>query len=112
MKKLILAGSAILISLTSFVNIDSSIPNQENSVQLSVAQQTHADGVMMKDGTMKLIKSGKVTPMTEEITMSNGTSVLTDGTIIKKDKTRMMMQEGQHMDMAGIITVMKDSKGQ
>ncbi len=110
MKKLILACSAILITLTSFVNNDSSVRKQENSIQLSTAQQAHPDGVMMTDGTMKLIKSGLVTPMTVEITMSNGTSVLTDGTIIKKDKTRMMMQEGQHIDMAGIITEMKKSK--
>jgi hypothetical protein len=112
MKKSILVGSAaILISMASLAQINEPGLNRMDTVKIDHPQQTHPDGVMMTDATMKLVKEGKVTPMTEEITMSNGTTVLVDGTIVLQDKTRTTLKEGQHMDMNGAITEIKDSKG-
>lgn len=34
----------------------------------------------------------------------NGSKVMSDGIIVKKDGTKMIMKERQHMDMSGNIT--------
>lgn len=109
MKKLTFIISAILISLASFAQSDTLRPEPIDTVRLDINDKNHPDGVMMTSGTMKLVKSGVVTPMEKDIVMSNGTTVQPDGTIIKKDNSRMMLLEGQHMDMAGKISVIKDT---
>ena len=54
------------------------------------------DGVMMKDGKMMMMKDGKPAgQMTKEMTMSNGTKVMTDGKMMMKDGGQMMMKDGQ-----------------
>jgi hypothetical protein len=109
MKKSILVGSAaLLISMASFAQNDLAGKDLRDTVKIENTVQSHPDGVMMTEGTMKLVKNEVVTPMEAEITMSNGTTVSVDGTIITKDKTQTKMKEGQHMDMNGVITEMKD----
>ena len=44
------------------------------------------DGVMMKDGKMMMMMGGKATgPMDKELTMSDGTMVKPDGSMMMKD---------------------------
>ena len=38
------------------------------------------NGCTMKDGKMMMMKGGKMTPMTETMTMSDGSVCMTDGT--------------------------------
>jgi len=60
------------------------------------------DGVMMKDGKMMMMKGGKPSgPMDKEMTMSNGTKVKPDGSMMMKDGKTMMMKDGQTMTMDG-----------
>ena len=59
------------------------------------------DHVMMKNGQMKMVKNGKDMPMDKEMTMGNGTKVMTDGMCTKKDGTTMTMKNGDMMDMDG-----------
>lgn len=61
------------------------------------------DGVMMKDGKMMMMKDGKPAgQMTKEMTMSNGTKVMPDGSMMAKDGGKMMMmKDGQMMMMDG-----------
>ena len=66
---------------------------------------TH-DCVVMKDGKMMMMHGGKMMPMTKEMTMSDGTKCLTDGTCLKKDGTKMTMTNGQCMMMDGSMTTM------
>ena len=61
-----------------------------------VAAET--DGVMMKDGKMMVMKDGKATePMTQDVTMTDGKKVTSDGTIT----TTSRMKDGQMMTMDG-----------
>jgi hypothetical protein len=63
-----------------------------------------ANGVMMHDGEMMMMKDGKATtPMEHSMTMSNGTTVMNDGTVTMKDGTKTHMKEGQMMMMDGHI---------
>ncbi len=63
-----------------------------------------SDGVIMRDGQIKLVKNGNVIPLDHTLTMSNGTVVMSNGIISHKNGTKLNLTEGQHMDMAGIIT--------
>jgi hypothetical protein len=61
-----------------------------------------SDGVMMHDGKMMMMKGGKATgPMENAMTMSNGATVMTDGTVKTKDGGETHMKEGQMMMMDG-----------
>lgn len=62
----------------------------------------------MMNGKMMMEQNGKMTMMSHDTTMANGTKVMTDGTCIKKDGTKMTMKEGQHMDMSGKMMPMKE----
>ena len=61
-----------------------------------------SDGVMMHDGKMVMMKAGKATgPMESAMAMSNGATVMTDGTVKTKDGRETRMKEGQMMMMDG-----------
>jgi hypothetical protein len=65
-----------------------------------------ADGIMMQNGRMMMMKDGKAMgPMQSDMTMSDGTKMMTDGTMMMKDGTKMNMKEGQMMMKDG--TMMK-----
>ncbi len=53
------------------------------------------DHVMMHDGKMEMSKKGKTMPMEKEMTMGNGTVVMTDGICKMKDGKTMTMKEGE-----------------
>ena len=62
------------------------------------------DGVIMQDGRMMMMKAGKpMTPMTSDLTMSDGTIMTTDGVAKRKDGTRTHLTNGQMMMMDGKI---------
>src|SRR4029453_7320964 len=59
-------------------------------------------GVMMKDGKMMMMMDGKAAgPMEHEMTMSDGTKVMTNGMVKMKDGKEMHMKDGQMMMMDG-----------
>ena len=70
----------------------------------SATRSMAKDGCMMKDGKMMMMKGGKMMPMTENMTMSDGTVCMSDGTCMKKDGTKMTMANGQCMMMDGKMT--------
>ncbi|HUO04576.1 MAG TPA: DUF6799 domain-containing protein [Candidatus Binataceae bacterium] len=62
------------------------------------------DGVMMNDGKMMLMKSGKPAgPMDHAIRMSDGTTVLPDGTIKFANGTIGRMENGEIIMMDGHV---------
>ncbi len=115
MKKMILVITAVLISLVSFSQMDSTNHMMDNNkmgngMNHQAMNKSYGDGVMMLNGKMMMEHSGKMTMMNNDTTMSNGTKVMTNGTCITKNGTKIMMKEGQHMDMSGKMMLMKDSK--
>ena len=63
------------------------------------------NGCTMKDGKMMTMQGGKMMPMTKDMTMSDGSMCMTDGTCKMKDGTTMKMKEGQCMMMDGKMTM-------
>lgn len=111
MKKVVLVFAAIAITAGAYAQADSttrkSTPrdlnnNQNQNVQNNSVDKSHPDGVMMQNGKMMKVKNGQMTSLQDpDVTMINGTKVMKDGTCIKNDGSKVMMKEGQHMDMAG-----------
>lgn len=62
------------------------------------------DGVIMQDGKMMMMKSGKaMAPMTTNMTMSNGAVVMLDGTVKLPSGQELHMKDGQMVMMDGTI---------
>ena len=60
------------------------------------------DGIMMKDGKMMMMHSGKeVSRMDRETTLRNGGKVLMTGKIVMKEGKEVQLQEGQMVMMDG-----------
>lgn len=69
-----------------------------------------SDGIMMKDGKLMITQNGKTMPMETEMTLENGTRVMTDGTYMDKNGSIMRMKNGDHMMMSGKMMPMKKDK--
>lgn len=114
MKNLILVFAAIAISAGAYAQTDSintktnqgDMNNkQKQNVQNNPVDKLYSDGVIMQNGKIMKVKNGQMTLLQEKsITMGNGTKIMSDGTCIKKDGTKMTMKEGQHMDLSGNLT--------
>lgn len=62
------------------------------------------DCCMMKDGKMMHIKSGKMEVLERDMIMKNGTKCMANGECITREGEKMMMKEGECVDMLGRIT--------
>jgi hypothetical protein len=70
------------------------------------------DCVMMENGKMTVMKSGKTMDMDQDVTMTNGTVVMKDGTVKTKAGKTMMLKDGDCVMMNGSVTHAKmKSKG-
>jgi hypothetical protein len=86
-----------LVALTAAILLSAS------PLALSVrAAHPNADGVMMHDGKMMIMKNGQAKgPMANSMTMSNGATVMGDGMVKMKDGSETHMKDGQMMMMDG-----------
>ena len=84
-----------------------------NNMGMNHSDNAERDCVMMHDGKVMMMKGGKTTPMTEDMTMSNGTMVMKNGTLMMKDGTSKRLQEGEAVYMDGSMgrMDMKEHKG-
>jgi hypothetical protein len=53
------------------------------------------DCVIMKDGKMMVIRDGKTTTMDKEMTLSDGTRVMSDGKVMMKDGSTKILRDGE-----------------
>ena len=64
--------------------------------------EMHEDHIMMQDGRVVRMQNGESMPMEEEMTMPDGTKVMTDGTVMMPDGTTRRMAEGETMLTQGM----------
>jgi len=69
------------------------------------------DMVVMKSGTMMVVRNDEMKPMDMVMTLSNGTRVMMDGTVEMADGTTRRLMEGEAMTLDGEMTTMEDMKG-
>ncbi|MGY3053126.1 hypothetical protein ACVWYG_001323 [Pedobacter sp. UYEF25] len=77
------------------------LTTSNSSAQTKTKAAMMKDHCMMKDGKMMVMKDGKTMPMKKDMTMKNGTMVMTNGECTMKDGKKMMMKEGDCMEMSG-----------
>jgi hypothetical protein len=65
-------------------------------------------GVMMKDGKVMIVKNGKMTIIKNYTVLDNGTKAMSDGSIVKTDGTKTMINEGEYINMAGDVVSIED----
>lgn len=119
MKKLFLVFAAIAITAGAYAQNDSLKRNmnprvmnniQNQKLQNNPVDKAHPDGVMMQNGKIMKVENGRETILDHDMTMSNGAKIMCDGTYIKEDGTKTMMEEGQHLDLAGNMTFVKTKR--
>ena len=113
MKKIIvvLAGVFFAFAVNAQDTKMETKPQTETGAASEVKPQpkTH-DYVTMKDGKMMVMKEGTMTPMEKDMEMTNGTKVMTDGSVMKKDGNRIMMKEGDKVYMNGAMRSVGERK--
>jgi hypothetical protein len=67
--------------------------------------------IQMKGGKLTEMVNGKLTPVTQDISLTNGTTIHPDGSINGRDGNLIKLQEGQYMTMDGKIRLLKDMAG-
>ena len=88
LRTVVVAAASLLLLLTLIEN----------------ARPAEVDGVIMQDGKVMMMKAGKpISPMTSDVTMSDGTIMTTDGVAKRKDGTQTHLTNGQMMMMDGKI---------
>jgi hypothetical protein len=92
MKKLWLSLLAITCTLGVFAQDSTNAMNKP---------KPHHDGIMMKDGKLLMMKNGQTTQLTTDMTLDNGTVVMTNGTVKAKDGSTKTLKEGDYVTMDG-----------
>jgi len=96
MKKILVVFSAITFSLGAMAQ-NAKMEKKENCV-------------MMKDGKMVEMRDGKTMPLEKDMTLKNGTVVMTNGTMKTKEGKIMPMKEGECMNMQGKVEKKTEKK--
>jgi hypothetical protein len=106
MKKMFLLIAACLLS-TAILNAQEKKEKSNDKMHHMGMEHKMKDCVMMKDGKMMVMKGGNTTDMSENMTLKNGTTVMTDGSVKMKNGKTMKMKDGDAMYMNGKMEKMK-----
>lgn len=97
MKKLFTIFSALLIGSLCLVSTQSQA--QTSKMETSVVK----DGFVMMDGELMALKDGKLGEMKKNVKLENGTKIKRNGSVKAKHQKRIMMKNGNCVDMSGKV---------
>ncbi len=101
MKKVFLSAFAFILTAGAFAQSSSTDSSTSmNKTEMHQKMQSH-DGVIMKDGKLLVTKNGQAAPLTENVTLNDGTIVTPDGTVKKTDGTTVTLKEGDYVTADG-----------
>lgn len=66
------------------------------------------DWITRKDGRMMLVRNGKMMPLDLDMTLEDGTKVMTTGALMRPDGTSRQMLDGEVINMAGEMSNVDD----
>jgi hypothetical protein len=95
MKKLLIV-SAVMLMCTGTM-----FAQEPQTKKTHTEQGMKKDCLKMKDGKMWMMKDGQTSEMMQDMTLSNGTKVMTNGTVMTKDGKTMMLKDGEGVGMNG-----------
>jgi len=102
MKKLLFLFALLLITYGSFAQAE-----KTKSEQKTAQHHQQKDCVAMENGKMMVMKDGQSMEMNQDMTMSNGATVMTDGTVKMKNGTTHKLKDGECVYMNGKMGHMK-----
>jgi hypothetical protein len=108
MKKVLVIIFAITLATGAFAQDSTNATNnltQNNTTQVH-KMQNH-DGVMMQNGKIIVMKNGQSSPLTQDLVLADGTTVMADGRVKMKDGTTSTLQDGDYIRMDGTRGSMK-----
>lgn len=82
------------------MNPNSDIQNRTDQMNNEDMDKDH---IAMENGKMIAVIDGKIIPMDQNVTMKNGTQCMTDGTCMLKSGKKIIMKNGDMMDMNGVM---------
>ena len=101
---------AVIMSLTLFA-IQPAVWAKAKTVMMECTMQKGkivdksghpiGDCVLMKDGHMMMMTAGKMSPITTDITLANGTVCKVDGTCVLKSGKQIKLSNGEGIEVAG-----------
>ena len=103
MKKVLLAITVIVASASAYAQVQPKPPVSTDSAAYQVSLEKYPDGYMMKKGKMMCVKNQQVSVLKRDTTLTNGTVIMSNGNYMKKGGSKMMLKEGEHMDLTGKI---------
>jgi hypothetical protein len=106
MKKILLLISIFTLS-TAVLQAQEKMEKSKSKMHHDGMEHKMKDCVMMKDGKMMVMKGGNTMDMSQDMTLTNGTTVATDGTVKMKNGKTMKMKDGDAMYMNGKMEKMK-----
>jgi hypothetical protein len=116
MKRIFLSFFAIAFSVGAFAQETiappkDTIPSEQNAQSQDVQKTQNAQsGFIMQDGKVYQYKDGAKSELSEDATLSNGTTISSTGAVKKADGTTTTLTNGQYVDQDGNITEWKDQK--
>lgn len=102
MKILSLLVIAFTISLSASAQTKMDTTHHRTHHQYSKTKMNH-ERYMMKDGKLMSDKNGTKTDVTNEVTLSNGTTITPDGKVTWKNAKTQTLKNGEMVDMNGKI---------
>ncbi len=98
---LLVIAFAISFSASAQTNMDTTTHHRTHH-EYSKTNMNH-ERYMLKDGKLMMDKNGKKTDVTNDVTLSNGTTITTDGKVTWKNGKTQTLQNGEVIDMNGKI---------
>jgi LysM repeat protein len=106
MKRVILMAAVICISHIATAQKPESTPSTNTEKQ---AQEKSAY-VTLQAGQVMLVKDNKAEKLATDLTLKDGTTVQTDGTVKKQDGSTIVMKEGDRLYVDGSLSMSKKDK--
>ena len=90
---------AVVIATGVFAQTDKKTDDLPTLTEKKLATHCYS----MKDGAMMHCMSVNAEPMTDDVTLNNGTIISTMGEVTTKDGKKSRLEHGQCIDLAGTI---------
>jgi len=109
--------SLLILAVSFYLGVNAQNDSKNNNlnpphsyVDTDTTIRHHADGYMMKNGKMVIVKDGKITSMEQDITLPDGTVIMRNGSYEKKNGVKRKLKEGEHVDMMGKLNPMNSGE--
>lgn len=88
--------------------------DQKKQVEAAMTARTEESKAnthyIMNGGRMATEENKNYSPMEKDVTLTNGTKVMANGTIMTKDGKKVVLKEGQYIATDGTISLKQEAK--